>query len=81
MRAAQEGITPLEYMLRVMRDPIPETDEPLVKVHKLNQRFEAAKAAAPYVHPRLQSHEVSGKDGGPIEVSASWLSGRCVGST
>lgn len=25
--------------------------------------------------------EVSGPDGGPIEVSASWLAGRCVGSS
>jgi hypothetical protein len=30
-------------------------------------RFEAAKAAAPYVHPKLATIQHSGKDGGPIE--------------
>lgn len=38
-----EGITPLEYMLSILRD---ENESP-------TNRFEAAKAAAPYVHPRL----------------------------
>lgn len=37
------GITPLEYMLSILRDE--QADK--------SQRFEAAKAAAPYVHPRL----------------------------
>ena len=41
-KAAKEGISPLEYMLSVMRD---SSDE--------DKRFEAAKAAAPYIHPRL----------------------------
>lgn len=55
-RAIQEGITPLEYMLRLLRD---ESADP-------QMRFEAAKAAAPYIHPRLSSIEASGKDGGPL---------------
>lgn len=42
------GITPLDYMLEILRDP--EADK--------TQRFEAAKAAAPYVHPRLASTEI-----------------------
>lgn len=42
-RAIQDDTTPLEVMLNIMRDP---TSEP-------QMRFEAAKAAAPYVHPRL----------------------------
>jgi hypothetical protein len=42
-RAATEGITPLEYILSVMRNP---ANEPA-------QRLDAAKAAAPYIHPRL----------------------------
>lgn len=42
-RAIQDESTPLEVMLSIMRDP--ETDAAM--------RFEAAKAAAPYVHPRL----------------------------
>lgn len=42
-RAAEEGLTPLEYMLGVMRD---ESGTPAM-------RLDAAKSAAPYVHPRL----------------------------
>jgi hypothetical protein len=41
--------TPLEYLVSVYTDE----DNPL------NVRLDAAKAAAPYVHPRLSSVEVS----------------------
>lgn len=41
------GLTPLDYLLSVMRD---EDGEP-------SQRIDAAKAAAPYVHPRLSTVE------------------------
>jgi len=44
------GLTPLEYMLRVMRDDA--ADEA--------KRLDAAKAAAPYVHQRLAAVEHSG---------------------
>jgi len=57
-KAIAEGITPLEYMLSVLRD---EDADKLV-------RFEAAKAAAPYVHPKLAAIEHTGKDGGPVEA-------------
>jgi hypothetical protein len=50
------GQTPLEYLTSVYQNP----DEDQAK------RIDAAKAAAPYVHPKL-SVEHSGKDGGPIE--------------
>lgn len=55
MRAAEQGITPLEYLIHVMREG---EDEKL--------RFEAAKAAAPYVHPRLAAIEHTGADGEPL---------------
>lgn len=42
---AQSGLTPLAYMLKVMRD---------TKVDKA-RRDEMAKASAPYVHPRLNA--------------------------
>ena len=42
---AASGITPLEYMLKVLRD---ENADP-------HQRFEAAKSAALYVHSKLAS--------------------------
>lgn len=48
--AMADGITPLEYMLKLMRDD----DEPT------DVRFEAAKACAPYVHPRLSAIEHGG---------------------
>jgi hypothetical protein len=51
-RAASEGgITPLEYMLRVLRD---ETETP-------ERRDWAAEKAAPYMHPRLASADAKVK--------------------
>lgn len=55
----QSGMTPLEYMLQIMRDDVNEPRE----------RLNAAVAAAPYVHAKLSSVEVSGADGGPVETS------------
>ena len=49
-KAASEGITPLDYMLGVLRD----IDNPR------EIRMDAAKAAAPYLHARLASVEHSG---------------------
>lgn len=46
-KAAAAGVTPLEYMLGILRD---EENPPAM-------RFEAAKAAAPFVHPKLSSIE------------------------
>lgn len=50
-KVAASGLTPLDYLLSVMRD----TSE------ALEARLEAAKAAAPYVHPRLSTIAMSGK--------------------
>lgn len=55
-KASEEGITPLEYMLDVLRD---ERADP-------KDRMWAAEKAAPYIHARLASVEHSGKDGGPV---------------
>lgn len=57
--AAAAGETPLEYMLRVMRDPSVEHE----------RRDKMAASAAPYVHPKLAAIEHSGKDGGPIVMT------------
>jgi hypothetical protein len=54
--AAEGGIMPLEFMLNVLRDEAVPRDE----------RMDAAKAAAPYVHAKLASVEHTGKDGGDI---------------
>lgn len=42
-RANEEGLTPLDYLLSVMRNT----------ANAPSARADAAKAAAPYVHPRL----------------------------
>ena len=47
---------PLEYMLKVMRDP----REPAAR------RDEMAKAAAPYLHPKMQATAPSIDDGSPV---------------
>jgi len=67
-RAASEGITPLEYMLQVMRSEPPEGLEGPQILSAMMLRFEAAKAAAPYIHPKLSAVEHTGKDGGPMET-------------
>jgi hypothetical protein len=55
---AASGLTPLEHMLSVMRD---ESADP-------HERMEAAKSAAPYIHPKLSSIEHGGKDGSAIPI-------------
>jgi hypothetical protein len=54
---AASGLTPLEYMLDVLRDP----RAPVAR------RDEMAKAAAPYVHQRLAAIAHTGPDGGPAQ--------------
>lgn len=57
-RAAAEGVTPLEVMLKAMRE------------HYDAKRYDLAasiaKDAAPYMHPRLASVEMSGDPDSPI---------------
>jgi hypothetical protein len=60
--AREAGISPLEYMLTVLRDPKAETE----------RRDEMAKAAAPYIHPRLSNVEakidISGHEAALAEI-------------
>ena len=59
--AAETGITPLEYLLKIMRDD--EEDQAV--------RMDAAKAAAPYCHARLTAiHETKGEH---TKSHAMWL--------
>jgi hypothetical protein len=57
-KVAATGQTPLEYMLKVMRDG-KASDQ---------RRDDMAKAAAPYVHPKLASMQHTGPKGGPIQT-------------
>lgn len=73
-RAAREGITPLEVMLAAMRhayDMAAQSGD-AEKLELLSVAAEHAKSAAPYIHPRLSSVEVSGPNGGPVSFHA-WL--------
>jgi hypothetical protein len=64
LRAAREaaiastGVTPLAFLLGVMR----------TRRNPLDVRLEAAKAAAPYVHPKLAQIAHTGPNGGPMEA-------------
>jgi hypothetical protein len=55
---AESGLTPLDYMLDLMRT----AENPAI-------RFEAAKAAAPYIHPRLANVDVGNRDGKPFQMT------------
>jgi hypothetical protein len=55
---AASGEIPLDYMLRIMRDP--NADD--------RRRDEMAIAAAPYVHPRLAAVTHAGEDGGHVRI-------------
>lgn len=57
---AQSGLTPLEYMLSILRDPSESKEV----------RMMAAKDAAPYVHPRLAQVESKSEVIVKKEVSA-----------
>jgi len=69
-KALDSGITPLDYMLQVMRQEVPEGASAEQKASIVGMRFEAAKAAAPYVHPRLAAIEHTGEGGGPIKTDS-----------
>jgi hypothetical protein len=55
---AATGETPLDFLLRVMRD----------EDRAFEFRLDAAKAAAPYAHPKLAAMELTGRDGGPVPL-------------
>lgn len=55
---ALSGLTPIDYMLSVMRDEKAPRDV----------RMDAARSVAPYVHPKLAAIEHKGPADGPIQV-------------
>jgi hypothetical protein len=56
---AKGGITPLDYLLSVMRN----------KKGDPEMRLDAAKAAAQYVHPKLAAVELSGDRNAPVALT------------
>ncbi len=56
---AASGLTPLDYMLKVLRD---------VKAPKADRQW-AAEHAAPYVHPKLSTTTLHGQGGEPFGIT------------
>lgn len=67
-KAVAAGLSPLEYMLNLMRSQAPEGADGETMLKHMALQFEAAKAAAPYVHPRLTAIAHTGENGGPIKT-------------
>ena len=69
VQSVQSGETPLEYMLRIMRDP----------TQAVKRRDEMARAAAPYIHARLMAAKMEPKpkknlvDCSPAELRAEMI--------
>jgi hypothetical protein len=61
---AATGETPLDYMLRVMRDRTVDHE----------RRDDMAKAAASYTHPKLATIQHSGDKENPIAMTVTWKS-------
>jgi len=73
-RLLASGPSPLELLVRLYRAPGPRRlsgENPIIFATRYKQwahdRLEAAKAAAPFFHPKLQSIEITGKDGDMVQ--------------
>lgn len=60
-RIATEGLTPLEYLTSVYRD----------QAIALGERIDAAKAAAPYLHAKLQPVDGQGSSAQRVQVEGA----------
>ena len=56
----ESGLSPLDFMLSIMRN----------EANDIALRFDAAKVAAPYVHPRLASIDPDNRNPKPREISS-----------
>lgn len=69
-QAQAGGLMPLDFLLAMMRDKLdPKKMDMKEYLAAATLRFEAAKAAAPYCHPRLANVELGNKDGKPLMVA------------
>lgn len=73
-KAAAQGLTPLEVMLKAMRH-FADLFESSENTDHLGAAATFAKDAAPYIHPRLQAIEHAGEGGGPLTVVVRRLTG------
>src|SRR5262245_29888782 len=77
---AATGVTPLDALLKKMRYHIKLFEAEIAKGEEadgktlalaMDKAAEAARDAAPYVHPRLAAVQHTGADNGPIEHTVS----------
>lgn len=67
-------VTPLEVMLDIMQRCMRPAEEGGTQPSNMSLALEAARSAAPYMHPKLISMQqtadvvLTGKDGGPIAI-------------
>lgn len=64
-RALAEGISPLEFLMKVVRGEYPDAD--------FSHQLDAAKAAAPYCHAKIAPIDAS--DGGSQKVRLEVVTG------
>lgn len=64
-QALKDGNTPLEVILQIMREAWATKDIPVA--------LDAAKSAAPYIHPRLQPVDHNGSDTQKHQLIISWM--------
>ena len=57
--AVATGVSPLDFLLAIMRDPTQD----------LAAHLDPAKGAAPYLHPRLAAVEHSGNQDKPVAIT------------
>lgn len=72
-KALEQGVSPLEIMLGAARElwTLAQAEPEAEKRIPLMQAASAEAArAAPFVHPRLQTIEHTGANGGPIQTEA-----------
>src|SRR4051795_1452023 len=65
---AAQGITPFDYLMTLVRAETEPGLDPAVARARETLRFEAAKAAAPYVHARLQTTTLAADPDKPLKV-------------
>lgn len=82
-KAAAEGTTPLEIMLRTMKAFADEAEanktDRDAHLKLMAAASSVAKDAAPYVHPRLQAIEHTGRNGGPLAFEDILLTALAAG--
>lgn len=68
-KAAKGGIMPLDYMLKVLRAPLPKVKDPEERRFQQARKDKMADWAAPYLHPKLMPVNKTGGNEIPIALT------------